>query len=111
MKKLSFYVGVMLCVPLWVGAQTAPSLPPNVAAAAASVTDPGSTVSPVVYQSVFADTPTGVEMQSVDWKKANTEVGQFKRGHADILKWEESQPAIPGGAGTSRGTHNHPSKP
>ncbi|WP_460563092.1 hypothetical protein [Hydrogenophaga aquatica] len=26
----------------------------------------------------------------VDWKKANETVGTFKRGHADILKWEQS---------------------
>jgi hypothetical protein len=55
-------------------------------------------VPPVVYQSVFADTPTGVEMQSVDWKKTNAQVGQFKRGHVDILKWEESQRATQGNA-------------
>jgi hypothetical protein len=55
------------------------------------VTDPAASVPPVVYQSVFADTPTGVEMESADWKKANADVGQFKRGHVDILKWEEAQ--------------------
>lgn len=26
----------------------------------------------------------------VDWKKANEAVGAFKRGHADILKWEQN---------------------
>lgn len=56
-----------------------------------AVTDPGAAVPPVVYQSVFAGTPTGVEMESADWKKANAEVGQFKRGHVDILKWDEAQ--------------------
>lgn len=59
--------------------------------AQAAVTDPSATVLPVVYQSVFNESPTGVETKSVDWKKANAEVGQFKRGHVDILKWEESQ--------------------
>ena len=61
------------------------------AMAQATVTDPGASVPPIVYQSVFNQSPTGVETKSVDWKKANTEVGQFKRGHVDILKWEESQ--------------------
>lgn len=61
------------------------------AMAQATVTDPGASVPPVVYQSVFNQSPTGVETKSVDWKKANAEVGQFKRGHVDILKWEESQ--------------------
>ena len=60
-----------------------------------AVTDPQATVPPVVYQSVFADTPTGVEMKTVDWDKANAEVGQFKRGHVDILKWEEAQTKAP----------------
>ena len=62
------------------------------AMAQAAVSDPGASVPPVVYQSVFNQSPTGVETKSVDWKKANAEVGQFKRGHVDILKWDESQP-------------------
>ncbi len=61
------------------------------AVAQAAVTDPGASVPPIVYQSVFNQSPTGVETKSVDWKKANAEVGQFKRGHVDILKWDESQ--------------------
>ena len=64
---------------------------PVSAMAQAAVTDPGASVPPVVYQSVFNQSPIGVETKSVDWKKANAEVGQFKRGHVDILKWEESQ--------------------
>jgi hypothetical protein len=32
-----------------------------------------------------------VEQTSLDWKKANADVGQFKRGHADLLKWEQEQ--------------------
>ncbi len=38
--------------------------------------------------SVFADTPVGVESGEVDWRSANDDVGQFRRGHMDILKWE-----------------------
>ena len=64
---------------------------PLIALAQAAVTEPSAAVPPVVYQSVFNQSPTGVETKSVDWKKANAEVGQFKRGHVDILKWEESQ--------------------
>ena len=64
---------------------------PAGAVAQAAVTNPSAAVPPVVYQSVFNESPTGVETKSVDWKKANAEVGQFKRGHVDILKWEESQ--------------------
>ena len=67
------------------------------ALAQAQVTDPVAPVPPVSYQSVFVDTPKGVETQTEDWKKANAEVGQFKRGHIDILKWEEAQtpPQVP----------------
>jgi hypothetical protein len=84
------------------------------------VTDSTAAVPPVVYQSVFNQSPVGVETKSVDWKKANAEVGQFRRGHVDILKWEESQakekpmplpkadamPAKPIAPATS-GTHKH----
>ena len=43
------------------------------------------------YRSVFADLPTGVEQTSLDWKKANADVGQFKRGYPDLLKWEQER--------------------
>lgn len=41
-----------------------------------------------------------------DWKAANAAVGQFPRGHADIVRWEAAQrpasaPAMP------RGGHPH----
>lgn len=61
------------------------------ALAQAQVTDPAAPVPSVVYQTVFADTPKGVEMQTADWTNANAEVAQFKRGHVDILKWEDAQ--------------------
>lgn len=103
------------------------TLLPHTALAQSAVTDPAVPVPPVVYQSVFADTPQGVEMQTTDWKKANAEVGQFRRGHVDILKWEEAnppatppakpaKPAMPGGTpatpagaatGASTGMHKH----
>ena len=82
MKKISYLamaiLGITTFAPLKTLAQSA-------------VTDPSATVPSVVYQSVFNESPTGVETKSVDWKKANAEVGQFKRGHVDILKWEENQ--------------------
>jgi hypothetical protein len=46
-------------------------------------------VPPVAYRSVFADLPQGVESTTLDWKAANANVGQFKRGYADLLKWEQ----------------------
>jgi hypothetical protein len=47
----------------------------------------------VAYRSVFADTPTGVETRSLDWKRAHADVAQFPRGHADVLQWERARPA------------------
>ena len=55
------------------------------------VTNPSAFVPAVLYRSVFVDTPKGVETGELDWKKANADVGQFKRGHVDVLKWEEEQ--------------------
>jgi hypothetical protein len=48
----------------------------------------------VAYRSVFADLPIGVEDTVLDWKGANAAVGQFKRGHADLLKWEREHPRV-----------------
>lgn len=31
-----------------------------------------------------------VEQGSIDWRKANEDVSQFKHGHADVLKWESA---------------------
>lgn len=45
----------------------------------------------VAYRSVFADLPQGLEDTVLDWKAANAAVGQFPRGHADLLKWEQAQ--------------------
>ncbi len=60
-----------------------------------SVTDPGAPVPATVYQSVFQNTPKGVETESDNWRKANEVVSQFLRGHVDILRWEEAQAAKP----------------
>jgi hypothetical protein len=66
--------------------RTASALPPPTAADA--VLDPMASVPAVQYRSVFANVPTGVEDTEVDWRRANDDVGQFRRGHIDLLKWE-----------------------
>jgi hypothetical protein len=63
------------------------------AAWAQSPADPSVPVPTVAYRSVFADTPTGVETRSLDWKRAHADVAQFPRGHADVLQWERARPA------------------
>ena len=88
-------------LPIW--ARFALALPLASSAAAQNLPDaanPDAPVAPATYRSVFADTPAGVEREHSDWKKANAEVGQFRRGHVDLLKWEDqhkpsSQPSAP----------------
>jgi hypothetical protein len=63
----------------------------NPATALQTAADPSAAVPAVAYRSVFKETSLGVEKDSADWRKANDEVGKFKRGHVDILKWEEQQ--------------------
>ena len=47
------------------------------------------------YQSALRGLPQGVESQSSDWRSANDTVGQFKRGHIDLLKLENAPQAQP----------------
>ncbi|MES2976995.1 MAG: hypothetical protein V4731_01105 [Pseudomonadota bacterium] len=66
----------------------------------ARAADPKAPVPTPAYRSVLADLPTGVEEAKVDWRDANAAVAQFKRGHADILKWEtDSTPSAGAAAG------------
>jgi hypothetical protein len=57
--------------------------------------DAASPVPALPYRSVFADLPKGVEEGSGDWKAANKAVGQFPRGHIDLLPWEKARAAKP----------------
>jgi hypothetical protein len=101
--RYAFRVGSLLalatsCLAAFAQASFAPSFPPDTSASlrsAEAVVNPTATVPAVLYRSVFVDTPTGVETEDLDWKKANAEVGQFKRGHVDILQWEAKQKAQP----------------
>ena len=58
-------------------------------AIAQNPSDPHAPVPAIAYRSVFKETSLGVEMETVDWRKANDDVGKFTRGHVDILKAEE----------------------
>lgn len=58
--------------------------------------NPQAQVPVATYQSALAGLPQGVESQSTDWRSANDTVGQFKRGHIDLLKLENAPPAQPG---------------
>jgi hypothetical protein len=60
-----------------------------------AVASPTAYAPPVVYRSVFSDTPTGIELEETDWRKANADAGYFKRGHLDVLRWENAQTEVP----------------
>jgi hypothetical protein len=59
---------------------------------------PATPVPSVDYRSPFQDIPKGVEATVMDWKTSNATVGQFKRGHVDLLKWESEQARAAGPA-------------
>lgn len=67
---------------------------------------------PLVYTSVLRALPSGVEPGATGWAEANATVGQFTRGHVDLLNWEDAQarpdrPA-PGPAAAPDPAHTHP---
>lgn len=66
--------------------------------------DPALPAPPLRYQSAFGDAG-GVEPGSTDWKKANADVGEFRQGFVDILKWEAAQEAARGAPAAP--THRH----
>lgn len=66
----------------------APASPASLRADLRALVDAATPVPPVVYRSVFTDLPTGVETTDSDWRQANQAVGEFPRGHIDILRWE-----------------------
>ena len=74
--------------------------------------DPAAPVPPPAYRSVFNQTATGVETGATPWPRANADVGQFRRGHVDLLKWEQQQqpsaPAAPGATPHPPHVHHHP---
>lgn len=94
--RLAFRAGLFGSLAAAVAAVSAQAVPaqirsPDPAASSqgtGQLVNPAAPVPAVLYRSVFADTPAGVEAEQADWKKANAEVGQFTRGHVDVLKWE-----------------------
>ncbi len=44
---------------------------------------------------------TASQLQEPDWRRANDAVGTFKRGHTDVLKWEQANPVTDANAAVS----------
>ena len=62
------------------------------AAATPSVADAGATPAPLLHRAP-PGTAAGVETGQTDWRAAHRAVGEFPRGHADIVAWERRQMA------------------
>ncbi len=87
---------LVLAVLAWPALSLAQSTPEKTSATIAA--DPGAPVPAVRYRSALEHSPHGVVQDSEDWRAANARVGQFARGHSDILKAEQvqgtDQPAV-----------------
>ncbi len=57
--------------------------------------NPQSAVPPAAYRSTWDKLPRGVEDTRLDWRSSNDAVGQFKRGHIDLLRLEQQQKVAP----------------
>ena len=66
-----------------------------------------SPVPALYYRSALEAGPKGVIQGSDDWKAANARVGQYPRGHSDILKAEEAQGSAAPEAATPRPAAAH----
>lgn len=90
----------------WVAVPTAFAQSPHAAALAA---EPGAATAPLIHlarpaTAALADLPTGQA-----WQDAHHAVGQFPRGHADIVVWEKQQGAAinPPSCSSSSSPHQH----
>ncbi len=87
--------GRLACLALLAPAFALAQNPPQPAFAAAA--DPAAPTAPLVYQGM-APRPSQAlqasqaqQLGAQDWRAANAAVGQFPRGHADIVAWEAAQ--------------------
>ena len=78
-----------LAVLAWPALNLAQSAPETTTATTAAA-DPAAPVPTLHYRSALMYHPRGVAQGSDDWAAANARVGQFTRGHVDILKAEQA---------------------
>lgn len=92
-----FYQCLPVATLLWAGSALAQPAQRGVVPADPQPTrqalDPRTPVPPVTYQSALTGLARGVETGSLDWRRANDDVGQFQRGHIDLLKLEQANKA------------------
>lgn len=74
--------------------------------------DPAAPVPRLAYRSVLP-APAAPAEADLPWRQANEEVGRFRRGHVDLLKWEQEQERLrppadaPAAAPTAPHSHRH----
>lgn len=90
MRKITL---LALAVLAWPTLNLAQNAPEKTSTAIAAV-DPAAPVPALVYHSALVYSPRGVVQDQDDWAAANARVGQFARGHADILKAEQAQATV-----------------
>ena len=91
-----------LLAPSLALAQNSPPSPPSPPSPAAfdfaGAADGAAPTAPLVYQGMAPPRPVP-QLGAQDWRAANAAVGQFPRGHADIVGWEAAQ--AKGGSGAN----------
>ena len=86
MDKNFLTLAALVAAPAITLAQAAP--PPD-----GRVADPATPVAAPLYQSAFGASGQGLVTDLQPWAEANATVGQFQRGHMDIVRWERAQEA------------------
>lgn len=102
----------MSALPSFAAESSSSSVSASTAAKAApAVFNPAAPTAPLQHQPLAAS--GAIVTQPSDWKAANAAVAEFPRGHADVLKWEKSQSALPGQAAPvpSHQHHQHGGQP
>ena len=95
-------------------AQTPEPAPPAAQSPAKGnrVFDPDAPTLAMQHQPLAAG--AAIVNQPGDWKAANAAVGEFPRGHGDVLRWEKSQDNASGPApdsGAPAHQHHHGGQP
>ncbi len=99
----------LFSVFLAAGAAAADPCFAQVHAVAPLASDPTAGASPLQHRAMPSS--GSVEATYTDWRSANGAVGEFPRGHADILHWEAGQghaeSALPGAEPVPLRVHEH----
>ena len=94
-------VRLALLAPSLALAQNSPPSPPSPPSPAAfdfaGAADGAAPTAPLVYQGMAPPRPVP-QLGAQDWRAANAAVGQFPRGHADLVGWEAAQAKAGNGA-------------